>query len=156
MSVVKSSVINLYDSLTGSKHFQTKVSSDRVDLQVSTLPLYLKGTTVNLCNEGGNVVLDVVESMLATDASVVAESVSRASAISAEAKSRSDADLVVQSAVDKEVTDRISAMVAETILRVAVEGALDVKITEEKSARQSAITAEISARSVQIKHFKPI
>ena len=35
----------------------------------------------------------------------------------------------------------------ETVIRVAVEDSLDVKITEEKSARQTAMNLEIGARS---------
>ena len=147
MSVVKSAAINLYDSVSGENHLQTKVSSDRADIQISSVPLYLKGTTVNLQNEGGNAIVDVVETMLATQQSVVDETTARVSAVTAEASARVAADGVLQDAVDDEKSAREAAMVAETSVRVSEEGKLDVKITEEKAARQQAITDEITARS---------
>ena len=147
MSVVKSSVINLYDSLSGDNHFQAKVSSDRVDVQISSLPLNLKGATVNLTNEGGNTILDVVETIRSTQQSVVDEATARASAVAAEAALRVSGDADLQTAINQEASDRSAAMAAETVIRVAAESALDVKITEEKGAREAAVSAEISARS---------
>ena len=147
MSVVKSSVINLYDSLSGDNHFQAKVSSDRVDVQISSLPLNLKGATVNLTNEGGNTILDVVETIRSTQQSVVDEAAARVSAVAAEAALRVSGDADLQTAVNQEASDRSAAMTAETAIRVAAESALDVKITEEKGARVAAVSAEISARS---------
>ena len=147
MSVVKSSVINLYDSLSGDNHFQAKVSSDRVDLQISSLPLNLKGAAVNLTNEGGNTILDVVETIRSTQQSVVDEATARASAVAAEAALRVSGDSDLQTAINQEASDRSAAMAAETVIRVAAESALDVKITEEKGAREAAVSAEISARS---------
>ena len=147
MSSVKSSVINLYDALSGDNHFQTKVSSDRVDLQVATLPLNLKGSIVSLSNEGGNQIVDVVETMLATQQSVVDEAAARSSAVSAEAALRVSGDADLQTAINQESSDRVTAMAAETVIRVVAENSLDVKITEEKGAREAAMTAEISARS---------
>ena len=84
MSVVKSNVLNLFDAVTGEHHFQQKVSSDRVELQVSTLPLNLKGTTINLTNAGGQQVSDIVSTTLSIIQSVVNETSSRISAVSSE------------------------------------------------------------------------
>ena len=147
MSIVKSSVINLYDGVSGDHHFQSKVSSDRVDVQVATLPLNIKGTSINLTNEGGNSIQDVVETMLATKQSVVDETAARGVAVANEASARSAADASLQNAINQEASDRSTAMIAETAVRVAAEDALDVKITEEKGARQAAVAAEILARS---------
>ena len=41
----KSSVVNLYDVLTGGKRLQAKVSSDRADLVIETLPITITGTS---------------------------------------------------------------------------------------------------------------
>ena len=147
MSIIKSSVLNPYDGVVGDHHFQSKVSSDRVDIQSTTLPVHMKGTTINFTNEGGNTIQDVVETILATQASVVAETVARASAIDSEVALRISEDAVLQTAVNQEASDRSVAMTAETVIRVAVEDSLDVKITEEKSARQTAMNLEIGARS---------
>jgi hypothetical protein len=59
MSIIKSSVINLYDG-EGTHNFQSKVSSDRVELQSNTLPINLKGTSISLSNQGGDTINDVV------------------------------------------------------------------------------------------------
>ena len=115
MSVVKSSVLNLYDGLAGTEHFQTKVSSDRVEIACSTLPLNLKGVTLNLANEGGNMVLDVVETILETQKSVVDESAARALAVSAEASLRVSGDSDLQTAINQESSDRATAMASETV-----------------------------------------
>lgn len=147
MSVVKSSVLNLYDAISGDKHFQTKVSSDKVDLYISTLPITIKGTQINFTNEGGDTIQNVVQTTKDIQQSVVDETNARVAAVSDEATLRTDADAVLQTAIDQEAVDRAAAIQAESLIRVAAEDALDVKITEEKAARQAAITAEISARS---------
>jgi hypothetical protein len=53
------SVINLYDG-SGDHHYQTKVSSDRVDIQANTIPLNLTGTSISLTNQGGDTINDIV------------------------------------------------------------------------------------------------
>jgi hypothetical protein len=60
MSIIKSSVINLYDGSTGDHLFQTKVSSDTINLQCATLPINLTGTSISLTNEGGDTIPDAV------------------------------------------------------------------------------------------------
>ena len=62
MSIIKSSVINLYDG-SGTHNYQSKVSSDRVELQSSTLPLGLKGTSISLTNQNGDTITDAVGTM---------------------------------------------------------------------------------------------
>jgi hypothetical protein len=59
MSIIRSSVINLFNG-TGEHTFQTKVSSDRVELQTDTIPLNLRGTSISLTNQGGETITDVV------------------------------------------------------------------------------------------------
>lgn len=59
MSIIRSSVINLFNG-TGDHTFQTKVSSDRVELQTDTIPLNLRGTSISLTNQGGETITDVV------------------------------------------------------------------------------------------------
>ena len=147
MSIVKSSCLNLYDAVSGDHHFQTKVSSDKVDMYVSSLPITIKGTKVHITNEGGDTVQDLVQTTKDIQQSVVDETNARISAVSAEATLRTDGNAVLQNAINQEAVDRAAAIQAESLIRVAAEDALDVKITEEKSARQAAITAEISARS---------
>jgi hypothetical protein len=60
MSIIKSSVINLYDGSTGDHLFQTKVSSDTVNLQCATLPINLTASSISLTNQGGNAIPDAV------------------------------------------------------------------------------------------------
>jgi hypothetical protein len=62
MSIIKSSVINLYDG-GGTHQYQSKVSSDGVKLQSSTLPMNLTGTSISLTNEGGDSIVDAVGTM---------------------------------------------------------------------------------------------
>ena len=47
MSIVKSSIVNLYDPIDGTKHFQASVASDRVDLAITDVPLNLIGLRLN-------------------------------------------------------------------------------------------------------------
>ena len=147
MSIVKSSVLNLYDSLTGDKHYQQKVSSDRVDLQTTTLPLNLKGTSINLSNEGGQQVSDIVSTTLSIIQSVVDETNARVSAVSAEASTRASSDATLQTAIDNEVSNRIQAIIDESAIRLAAETVINNALTAEVAARQAAITSEITARS---------
>jgi hypothetical protein len=147
MSVVKSSALNLYDSVSGNNHFQTKVSSDRVDIQISSVPLYLKGTSLHLTNVNGNAITDVVETILGIIQTATNESAGRVIAINDEATDRLAADAVLQIAIDQKGVDSSSAIAAETLVRVAAEDALGVLILEEKAARQAAVTSEISARA---------
>lgn len=147
MSIVKSSVLNLYDSLTGDKHYQQKVSSDRVDLQTTTLPLNLKGTSINLSNEGGQQVSDIVSTTLSIIQSVVDETNARVSAVSAEASTRASSDATLQTAIDNEVANRIQAIIDESAIRLAAETVISNALTAEVAARQAAITSEITARS---------
>ena len=117
MSIVKSSVVNLYDAVTGDHHFQAKVSSDRVDLQVSTLPLHLKSTSFNLTNEGGNSVSDVVEKILGIEQSVADEETARIAAVAAEESARVAGDAALQASIDAEASTRAAA---DTVLQSAV------------------------------------
>ena len=147
MSIVKSSVINLYDALSGQEQFQAKVSSDRADLLINTLPLNLTGTKVNISNYGGGSVLDVVGTVAGIKQSVIDEATARAAAVNAEAVLRVSGDGVLQSNINAEVTNRTTAMATETTARVAAETVIANNLTVEISARASAITSEISARS---------
>lgn len=147
MSILKSSVINLYDALSGQEQFQAKVSSDRADLLINTLPLNLTGTKVNISNYGGGSVLDVVGTVVAIKQSVIDEATARAAAVSAEAVLRVSGDGVLQSNINAEVTNRTTAMTTETTARVAAETVIANNLTAEIGARASAITSEISARS---------
>jgi hypothetical protein len=147
VSIVKSSVINLYDGVSGEHHFQAKVSSDRVDLQIPTLPLVLKGTSISLTNVGGSSVDDVVGTILNTIQSVTDEVNARIADVQSEKTLRTSADADLQTAINQEASDRVAALNAETLVRVAAENALGVKIVEEKSAREAAITSEIGSRS---------
>jgi hypothetical protein len=58
MSIIKSSVINLYSD--SGHHYQSKVSDDRVDIQANTIPLNLKGKSISLTNVGGDAINDIV------------------------------------------------------------------------------------------------
>ena len=147
MSILKSSVINLYDALSGQEQFQAKVSSDRADLLINTLPLNLTGTKVNISNYGGGSVLDVVGTVAGIKQSVIDAVAASVAAVSAEAVLRVSGDGVLQSNINAEVTNRTTAMATETTARVAAETVIANNLTAEIGARASAITSEISARS---------
>ena len=147
MSILKSSVINLYDALSGQEQFQAKVSSDRADLLINTLPLNITGTKVNISNYGGGSVLDVVGTVVAIKQSVIDAVAASVAAVSAEAGLRVSGDAAVQTAANSEVSNRTTAMATETTARVAAETVIANNLTVEIGARASAITSEISARS---------
>ena len=52
----KSSTLNLYDALSGEKHLQASVKSDSADLSISSVPLTVKGTVVNIANHNGHII----------------------------------------------------------------------------------------------------
>jgi hypothetical protein len=165
MSIVKSSVVNLYDAVTGDHHFQAKVSSDRVDLQVSTLPVHLKSTSFNLTNEGGNSITDVVEKILGIEQSVADEEAARIAAVASEASDRAAADATLQSSLDAEASTRAAAVtalqtaiateasersagdVAERDARILAVANLNTLIATETSERTAADTLEANART---------
>jgi len=125
----KSSVLNLYDAVNGSNHFQVKAYTDKVDFASTTLPLNLKATLVNLQNADGQSVSDVAGTILKTIADLAKEVTDRETAITDEAKERIRIDDGLQTAIDKEIEDRKDA------------------ITEEASQRTAAIKAERNART---------
>ena len=165
MSIIKSSTLNLYDAITGDKHFQTKVSTDRVDLQVTTLPVHLKSTSFNLTNEGGNSITDVVEKILTIEQSVADEETARVATVASEASDRAAADAALQSSLDAEASARAAAVATlqtaiatealergagdtvEQQARILAVANLNSLITTETSERTAADTAEANARS---------
>ena len=72
------STINLYN--TNADHLQAKVNTDSVAIHVNTLPLSLKGSKISIENVAGNVVPDLVETVLNTIQSVTDETTSRTTA----------------------------------------------------------------------------
>lgn len=142
-----SSVINLYDSVSQAVHFQAKISTDKAVLQVNSTPLVLKAPSVNLLNNDGSAVTDVVKTILDTILSVSQEALDRANAVSAEAATREQADLDLQAAIDQENVDMLLAVLTEKNRAAAAELVLTNDLVSETSARQSAVTSEISARS---------
>jgi len=165
MSIIKSSTLNLYDAITGDKHFQTKVSSDRVDFHISTLPMYLKSTSFNLTNEGGNSITDVVETILGIEQSAADGQLSFDAALAAEASDRAAADAALQSSLDAEAATRAAAVTTlqtaianealergagdtvEQQARILAVANLNSLITTETIDRTAADTAEANARS---------
>ena len=146
MSVVKSSVFNLYDAVSGTKHMQCKVSSDKAEILLLNAPLTIKSQQINLSNEGGNTVSDIVETVLGAQQAIVDEATARSAAVSTEASTRNDADVVLQDNVDAEAVARSAAIVTESGVRVLAEGVIDARVTSETAARVSAVNSEISAR----------
>ena len=143
----KSSVLNLYDAINGSNHFQVKAFSDKVDFSSSTLPLNLKGTHVNLYNADGQTVSDVAGTILAQAASLLQEKSERQAADVSEQAARISGDAAVQSNLDQEVIDRQAAVSAEASARSSADTVLQGKIDDEVSARAAAVSAEASARA---------
>lgn len=143
----KSSVINLYDAINGSNHFQVKTFSDKVDFASSTLPLNLKGTQVNLHNADGQVVSDVAGTILSQIAALGQEVSDRQAAVLSETALRISSDSALQTKVDQEVSNRITAVSAEASARTSADSTLQSNISDESSARTAAVAAEASVRS---------
>lgn len=143
----KSSTLNLYDAVSGERHFQVKTFSDKVDFSSSTLPINLKGHKVNLHNLDGQVVYDVVSTILAQIQASTQEVNDRMSAVSSEAASRISGDAAVQANVDQEVSDRQAAVSAEVSARTSADTTLQANIDSEVAARGAAVLAERDARS---------
>ena len=143
----KSSVLNLYDAIDGSNHFQVKAFSDKVDFSSSTLPLNLKATLVNLQNADGQTVSDVAGTILTQIVALSQEVSDRQAAVLSETASRISSDAAVQAKVEQEVSDRTAAVSAEASARSSADTVLQSKIDDEVSARSAAVAAEASTRS---------
>lgn len=143
----KSSVLNLYDAINGSNHFQVKTFSDKVDFSSSTLPLNLKATLVNLQNADGQIVSDVAGTILSQVAALSQEVSDRQAAVLSESVSRISSDAALQSNINDEISDRTAAISAEASVRSAANNTLQSNINDEVSARTAAVTAEASVRS---------
>ena len=88
----KSHVLNLYDSIDGSKHYYQKVFSDRVELESNSLPMNFKAGSFNMINSAGDQVSDVVGFLNNLSASLESEISSRGDSILAEEQARVAAD----------------------------------------------------------------
>ena len=106
--MTKSSVVNLYDVITGLNRFQAKVSSDRVHLAVETLPINITGTSINFTNKGGASVMNAVDTILNIQNSVISEVNDRTIALSNEAYDRISGDNSVRGEIKQESKDRIT------------------------------------------------
>ena len=145
--MIASSVINLYDAVSQTVHYQQKVSSDRVILASNSAPLDLKAPSVNIVNNDGTSVTDVVATMLATILSVSQEASDRAAAVSLEASTRAQSDADLQTALNQEHADMLADVLTEKTRGLAAELVLRNDLVVEVSARASAITSEIASRA---------
>jgi len=80
----KSNILNLYDSVSGSKHYYQKLSTDQVELNALGLPMNLKASQFNLVNSNGQTVTDVVSKVKALEASIASEVQNHITAVSGE------------------------------------------------------------------------
>ena len=145
MSITKSSVINLYDAVSGDTHFQTKVNSDMVKFKVSGKPIKVNSSEFSIVNDDGVTVENVAQFIQDEKDRLTQEVSDREAAVTAEATARSavDDDLQAQISLRAHTTyvnSKNSARKAETDQNAA-------DILTEQAARSTAVNLEISNRS---------
>jgi hypothetical protein len=143
----KSSSLNLYDAVTGSKHFCQRVATDQVDMHSINLPINLRGMQINFTNSDGQTVTNVVAKIKAMDAAHAAEVTARQTAVGNEEKNREDAEDDLTGLIDTERQSRIDADSAEVTARNNADVVIHNAINAEAGARAGAVTAEQGARS---------
>ena len=143
----KSSSLNLYDAVTGSKNFCQRVATDQVDIHSIDLPINLRGRQINFTNSDGQTVTNVVAKIKAMDAAHAAEVTARQTSIGNEEKNREDADDAINLLISAETQNRINGDSTEAKARDDADIVLQNAINTEAGARAGAVTAEQSARS---------
>ena len=165
INMSKSSTVNLYDALTGDNHFMAKVSSDRMDLCATTVPLNLKGTAVNLYNEGGQYINDVVSTVLRMGGILEEEIGARIQAINGESQARETADAQMFRALEDKITgdvnevrssiteqlnlqgEGLTAIQNGLVQEISNIGRLQDNLNQEKQDRLTEVNVEREARS---------
>ena len=136
--MLKSSTLNLYDSVSGNNAFQVKSYSDRVE-QVASGPVRFSASSFQFTNGQGQVVSDVVARIFDDEATVASN------------KSDIEAKLEIEKTAREVADDGLYVLItAEASNRVAAISSVQADITSETSARVTAVTLEISSRSAAI------
>jgi len=143
----KSNILNLYDSVSGAKHYFQKVSTDQVELNSSDLPMNLKASQFNLVNSDGQSITNVVTKFKALELAIASEVVDRVSAIVDQNNIRKSFDDGLSARIDTEASYRQGAIATEETERKVTDTILQNAINTEKGAREGALLAEQTARS---------
>ena len=159
VDVYKRSQLNLYDAVDNNKHF--KITQGESDCKMVVPNIYDLNCPQMKLTSGDQIVSNVASQILSNVADIAQESASRLSAdlnlqgnIDNEASARTSADsaldakiTVEKNRITQEISDRTSAVSAESSARTSADQLLQENIDSEATSRLNADASEVSART---------
>jgi hypothetical protein len=159
VDVYKRSQLNLYDAVDNNKHF--KITQGETDCKMFVPNIYDLNCPQMKLTSGDQIVSNVASQILSNVADIAQESASRLSAdlnlqgnIDNEASARTSADsaldakiTVEKNRITQEISDRTSAVSAESSARTSADQLLQENIDAEATSRLNADASEVSART---------
>ena len=159
VDVYKRSQLNLYDAVDNNKHF--KITQGESDCKMVVPNIYDLNCPQMKLTSGDQIVSNVASQILSNVADIAQESASRLSAdlnlqgnIDNEASDRTSADsaldakiTVEKNRITQEISDRTSAVSAESSARTSADQLLQENIDSEATSRLNADASEVSART---------
>lgn len=158
VDVYKRSQLNLYDAVDNLKHF--KITQGETDCKMVVPNIFDLNCPQMKLTSGDQVVANVASQILSNVADIAYETSQRLSGdlylqgtINDEASARTSADSALDAKINveknritQEISDRTSAISAESASRTSADELLQENITAEATTRATAISAESSAR----------